>query len=94
MRIQTVEAWKKCPKCGKVENQVKAGRNSSGSQRCKCKEYGIYYTKRHKHPEETKELAIKMYYGGSQRSRGGKNCWNEQVQCNELDKKDRSDQEN
>jgi transposase-like protein len=64
MRIQTVEAWKKCPKCGKVENQVKAGRNSSGNQRCKCKECGIYYTKRHEHPEETKELAIKMYYGG------------------------------
>ena len=56
-------------------------------QRCKCKECGIYYTKRHEHPEETKELAIKIYYGGSQRSRCGKNSWNEQVQCNELDKK-------
>ena len=67
MRKQTIEAWKRCPKCGKLENQVKAGRNSSGSQRCKCKECGTYYTiepKRHEYPEETKELAIKMYYGG------------------------------
>ena len=67
MRKGTEEAWKKCPKCGKIENQVKAGYNASGSQRCKCKECGIYYTidpKRHAYPEETRELAIKMYYGG------------------------------
>lgn len=41
--------------------------NASGSQRCRCKECGIYYTiapKRHAYPEETRELAIKMYYGG------------------------------
>ena len=25
MRKRTKEAWKKCPKCGKIENQVKAG---------------------------------------------------------------------
>ena len=57
----------KCPKCGKIENQIKAGYNASGSQRCKCRECGIYYTidpKRHEYPEETRELAIKMYYGG------------------------------
>ena len=38
-----------------------------GSQRCKCKECGIYYTidpKRHTYPEEPREPAIKMYYGG------------------------------
>ena len=67
MRKQTKEAWKKCPKCGKVENSVKAGYNASGSQRCKCKECGIYYTidpKRHEYPEETRELAIKMHCGG------------------------------
>ena len=67
MRKQTVEAWKRCPKCGKTENQIKAGYNGSGSQRCKCKECGIYYTinpKRHEYPEETRKLAIKMYYGG------------------------------
>ncbi len=57
----------KCPKCGKIENQVKAGYNGSGTRRCKCKECGIYYTvdpKRHAYPEETRELEIKMYYGG------------------------------
>ena len=57
----------KCPKCGKIENQVKAGYNGSGTRRCKCKECSIYYTvdpKRHAYPEETRELAIKMYYGG------------------------------
>ncbi len=56
-----------CLKYGKIENQVKAGYNVSGSQRCKCKECDIYYTiaqKRHEDLEETRELAIKMYYGG------------------------------
>jgi len=41
--------------------------NGSGSQRCKCKECGIYYTvepKQHAYPKEAIELAIKMYYGG------------------------------
>ena len=63
----TVEAWKKCPVCGKTENQVRAGYNGSGSQRCKCKECGKYYTinpKQHTYPEETRKLALKMYYGG------------------------------
>ena len=31
MRIHMAEAWKKCPKYGKIEYQVKAGRNSSGA---------------------------------------------------------------
>jgi len=67
MKRMTVEAWKRCPQCGKTENQIKAGYSGSGSQRCKCKECVKYYTinpKRHAYPEETKELAIKMYYGG------------------------------
>ena len=67
MRKSTEEAWKRCPKCRKIENQIKAGYNGSGSQRCKCKECGIYYTispKRHEYLEETRKLAIKMYYGG------------------------------
>ena len=33
-----------CPKCGKVENQVKMGYNRSGTQRCMCKECGTRYT--------------------------------------------------
>ena len=67
MRKATEEEWKRCPKCRKTENQIKAGRNASGSQRCKCKECGIYYTidpKQHEYPEEIRQLAIKMYYSG------------------------------
>ena len=75
MRKSTEEAWKRCPKCGKTENQTKAGYNGFGSQRCTCKECGIYYTinpKRHEYPEETRKLAIKMYYGGVSGRGGGK----------------------
>ena len=67
MRKATEEAWKKCPQCGKTANQIKVGRNASGTQRCKCKECGIVYTinpKQHAYPEETRKLAIKMYYSG------------------------------
>ena len=67
MRRITEENWKRCPRCGKTENQIKAGYNKSGTQRCKCKECGIYYTidpKRHEYPEEIKKQAIKIYYAG------------------------------
>lgn len=40
------------------------------------KEYGIYYTidpKQHEYPEDTRELAVKMYYGGIRGRRVGKN---------------------
>ncbi len=63
MRKRTEDAWKRCPKCGKIENQIKAGYSSSGIQRCKCKEFGIYYTiapKQHAYSEETRGQAIKM----------------------------------
>lgn len=66
MRKATEEEWKKCAKCGKRANQIKVGRKASGTQRCKCKECGIVYTinpKQHAYPEETRKLAIKMYYG-------------------------------
>ncbi len=46
---------------------MKAGYNGSGNQRCKCKECGKYYTidpKRHEYLKKTRELAIRMYYGG------------------------------
>ncbi len=67
MRKSKEEEWKRCPKCGKIEEQVKMGYNRSGTQRCKYKECGIRYTidsKKHEYPKETRELAIKMYYAG------------------------------
>ena len=63
-----------CRKCmGKAcQNSCNFGAISMGRERAyiepgKCKECGKYYTinpKRHEYPEETRKLAIKMYYGG------------------------------
>jgi transposase-like protein len=56
-----------CPKCGKTEGQIKKGFNRSGTQRCMCKNCNIIYTpepKLHTIPEEKRNIAIKMYYGG------------------------------
>lgn len=67
MRKAKIEEGKICPKCGKTENQLKTGYNRSGTQRCKCKECGAYYTinpKKREYPEEIRKLAIKMYFGG------------------------------
>lgn len=67
MRKATIEENKKCPKCGIIDNQVKRGYNRSGTQRCMCKECGITYTigpKKREYSEETRKLAIKMYYSG------------------------------
>lgn len=67
MRKGTIDENRRCPKCGKIENQIKAGFNRSGTQRCKCKNCGIKYTleaKKHEYPEETKQLALKMFYSG------------------------------
>ena len=67
MRTAKIEEGKICPRCGRIENQVKIGYNRCGTQRCKCKECGAYYTinpKQHTYPKEIREQAIKMYYGG------------------------------
>lgn len=67
MRVAKIEEGKICPKCGSMENQIKKGKNRSGTQRCICKDCKVVYTinpKKREYPEETRELAIKMYYGG------------------------------
>jgi len=67
MRKQTREEKRSCPKCGGVENQVKAGYNRSGTQRCICKECKYKYTqdgKTREYSEEIKQQAIKTYYSG------------------------------
>lgn len=67
MRKPTIEEGKQCPKCGRVENQIKKGTNRSGTQRCECKECGALYTinpKTREYSEEQQLLALKMYYSG------------------------------
>jgi transposase-like protein len=67
MKTQTIEENRRCPKCGKVENQVNAGYNRSGTQRCVCKDCNHKYTpsgKTREYPKEIREQAIKTYYSG------------------------------
>jgi transposase-like protein len=67
MKKQTITENKRCPLCGRIENQIKKGYNRSGTQRCMCKECGVVYTispKKREYPEETKQLAMKIYYSG------------------------------
>lgn len=63
-----MNAERKCPVCGRVDNQVNAGKNRSGSQRCFCKNCGKYYTfepKMREYPEEIRERAIRAYEAGA-----------------------------
>jgi transposase-like protein len=67
MKKQTIEPNRSCPKCGRTENQVNAGFNRSGSQRCVCKICNHKYTpspKTREYSEETKKQALKIYYSG------------------------------
>ena len=57
----------KCPHCGDVKKQMKKGFHNSGTQRIQCNECRKTYTlnpKKRAYPEETRVLAIKMYYSG------------------------------
>jgi transposase-like protein len=67
MKKETIDETRRCPLCGQAEGQVNKGFNRSGTQRCKCKECGVSYTKepkRKEYPEETKQLAMKIFYSG------------------------------
>jgi len=67
MRKAKINEARRCPQCGKTEEQVNAGKNRSGTQRCFCNDCKKYYTlgpKTRDYPEETQKLAIKIYYSG------------------------------
>jgi len=67
MKQSKEETERKRPICGKTENQVNAGKNRSGSQRCFCKECQKYYTlnpKTRKYSEEVRRQAVKTFYAG------------------------------
>jgi len=62
------EAIKKCPACDQESGQMKIGKNRSGTQRIKCRHCNKTYTlepKRHAYDEETRKLALKIYYAGT-----------------------------
>ncbi len=68
MRKSTIEANKKCPRCGRMDMQRKNGHNASGTQKYLCGHCKKAYTlepKRHAYGEETKALALKIYYAGA-----------------------------
>ena len=67
MRKAKIDETRHCPLCGRIEGQINKGYNRSRTQRSMCKECGVAYTinpKQREYPEETKKLAMKMYYSG------------------------------
>jgi transposase-like protein len=59
---------KQCPKCKAETGQMKNGRNRSGTQQIMCRHCKKTYTlnpKKHEYSEETRSLALKMYYSGT-----------------------------
>jgi transposase-like protein len=60
-------AGRKCPKCGAVDKQVKAGFQQTGEQRCICKHCNYKYNlnpKGNGYSEEVRRIAIREYYSG------------------------------
>jgi len=56
-----------CPRCGATDGQMKNGRNRSGSQTQLCRHCKKAYTpepKQHAYSEETKDLALRIYFSG------------------------------
>ncbi len=65
---KATETIKQCPSCGQTSSQVLNGRNRSGTQTVLCKHCKRSYTlepKRREYNEETKQLALKIYYSGT-----------------------------
>ncbi|MDR1906156.1 MAG: hypothetical protein LBQ27_04475 [Clostridiales bacterium] len=58
---------RKCPYCGAVHDQIRAGRNRCGTQRCRCLLCKRYYTlnpKPHCYAEEVQKQAIGLLISG------------------------------
>ena len=56
-----------CPVCGESTGQMKNGANRSGTQTYRCRHCNKYYTpdpKRTEYSEETRSLALKLFYSG------------------------------
>jgi len=67
MKTDNSHANRQCPKCGRIDKQMNAGFNRSGTQRCVCRECKYKYTlngKTRAIPEEARKQAIKTYYSG------------------------------
>jgi len=67
MRRAEINEKKKCPKCGRIDSQMRNGCNRSGTQRIVCRHCKKSYTlepKRNAYGEETRALALKIYYAG------------------------------
>lgn len=57
-----------CPRCKSIDGQMKNGKNRSGTQQIVCRHCKKTYTlepKRHAYSEETRALALKIYYAGA-----------------------------
>jgi transposase-like protein len=66
---------KKCPNCENTTDQIKDGRNKSGSQRYKCKSCGARYTQEPKingYPDEVRHKALQLYVDGNNLRRIGR----------------------
>jgi transposase-like protein len=67
MKKEQNDEMRSCPVCEKTEGQMKNGRNRSGTQTYICRFCKKVYTPEPKHrayDEETRKMAIKMYYFG------------------------------
>ena len=66
--MDTATNPKKCPRCNSEDGQMKNGSNRSGTQQYICRHCKKTYTpnpKRHAYCEDTRKLALKIYYAGA-----------------------------
>src|ERR687893_700923 len=64
-----------CPNCQNSENQIKSGKNRSGTQRFLCQTCGVTYTfepKKQGYSEEVREKAVRLYVEGNNFRRIGR----------------------